>query len=113
MTVGDLPGVSASVQTAVKSSGLAPRTSPADAPPAAPLQSRSLTLRSVLLGALFAAVVCGLTPLSDLTVNDTSLVSGFVPLGGVLAVFLLVVGTCCLGSVGVLNCIAPQQEMRR
>jgi hypothetical protein len=92
MTVEDLPGVIGSAHVTTEGPGFPAPPPPLSSGPGAPARQRSLTPRSVLIGAAFAAAVCGLTPLSDLTVNDTSLVSGFVPLGAVLALFLLVVG---------------------
>src|SRR3989442_8781272 len=57
-----------------------------------PLQHRSITWRSILIGIICVIAVCALTPLNDLTVNDTSLCSGFMPLVAVLILFLVVVG---------------------
>ena len=52
---------------------------------------KSITWRSLLLGTLAVIAVCGLTPLNDLILNDTSLTAGFMPLGAVLILFMLVV----------------------
>ena len=52
---------------------------------------RGVTWRSLLLGAVAAVAICMLTPLNDLIVSDTSLCAGFMPLGGVLVLFLLVI----------------------
>jgi hypothetical protein len=54
--------------------------------------SSGVTWRSILLGTISVIAVCGLTPLNDLTVNDTSLCAGYMPLAAVLILFLLVVG---------------------
>src|SRR5688572_24721126 len=54
--------------------------------------SRSITWRSLLVGTVAVILVCGLTPLNDLTLSDTSLAAGFLPLAAVLLSFLLVVG---------------------
>ncbi len=78
-----------------------------ETPPAVAPRPWSVTARSVGVGLLLAVVMCGLTPLSDLTVNDTSLVSGFVPLGAILAAFFLVVGVNA-----PLNRWAPRHAFR-
>src|SRR4051812_35497412 len=54
--------------------------------------AKSITWRSLLLGTIAVIAVCGLTPLNDLILNDTSLNAGFMPLGAVLILFVLVVG---------------------
>jgi hypothetical protein len=56
-----------------------------------PDYKRSLTWRSLLLGTLAAVAICTLTPLNDLIFSDTSLSAGFMPLGAVLVLFVLVV----------------------
>ena len=43
---------------------------------------KSITWRSLLLGTLAVIAVCGLTPLNDLILNDTSLTAGFMPWRG-------------------------------
>src|SRR6478752_1306231 len=55
-------------------------------------QPKSVTWRSLALGTVAALIVCGLTPLNDFVLSDTSLVAGFVPLAAVLILFALVVG---------------------
>jgi hypothetical protein len=52
----------------------------------------SVTWRSLTLGTVAVLIVCGLTPLNDFVLSDTSLVAGFVPLAAVLILFALVVG---------------------
>jgi hypothetical protein len=54
--------------------------------------SVGITRRSLVIGTLCVIAVCGVTPLNDLILNDTSLAAGFVPLAAVLIAFLLVVG---------------------
>src|SRR3954451_24292936 len=54
-------------------------------------ETKSTTFRSVLLGTISAIVICAMTPLNDLILNDTSLTAGFMPLGAVLMLFVLVV----------------------
>jgi hypothetical protein len=53
---------------------------------------RGVTFRSLLVGTLAVVAVCAITPLNDLTLSDTSLAAGYVPLAGVLVAFILIVG---------------------
>ncbi|MGC4033163.1 MAG: hypothetical protein QM754_15800 [Tepidisphaeraceae bacterium] len=50
-----------------------------------------MTWRSILLGLVAAALVCGLTPLNDFVLTDTSLAAGFLPLIAVVLEILLIV----------------------
>ncbi len=52
----------------------------------------AVTLRSVLLGLVAVAAVCSLTTFNDFVLSNTSLTAGFLPLGTVLILFILVVG---------------------
>ncbi|GIW76556.1 MAG: hypothetical protein KatS3mg104_1619 [Phycisphaerae bacterium] len=52
---------------------------------------RKSCLRGILVGALGVALICGLTPLNDFAFSDTSLSAGFLPVGAVLVMFVLVV----------------------
>lgn len=69
--------------------------------------ARSITWRSVLLGTLAAAAVCGLTPYNDFVLSDTSLVTGFLPLAAVLAQFFIIVAINA-----PLHVWAPKQALR-
>src|SRR5205823_11425978 len=53
---------------------------------------RTITWRSIVVGTIAVILVCGVGPLNDLTLSDTSLTAGFLPLAAVLLSFLLVVG---------------------
>src|SRR4051812_29414802 len=55
-------------------------------------RSNGVTWRSVLLGTLAVAIVCGLTPYNDFVLSDTSFTAGYLPLSAVLILFVLVVG---------------------
>ncbi|HEV2293085.1 MAG TPA: DUF6785 family protein [Tepidisphaeraceae bacterium] len=57
------------------------------APPA-----NGVTWRSVLLGTIAVALVCGLTPYNDFVLSDTSFTAGYLPLSAVLILFVVVVG---------------------
>ena len=72
--------------------------------PAAP--SRTITWRSLLVGTIAVIIVCGLTPLNDLTLSDTSLAAGFLPLAAVLLAFVLVIAINA-----PLHRWAPQQAL--
>ncbi|HEY7090664.1 MAG TPA: DUF6785 family protein [Tepidisphaeraceae bacterium] len=48
--------------------------------------------RSILVGSLLVALVCGLTPYNDYVVNNTFMVGSYLPLVMVLSFFVLVVG---------------------
>ncbi|MDB5326065.1 MAG: hypothetical protein JWM57_1634 [Phycisphaerales bacterium] len=50
-----------------------------------------VTWRSVLLGTLAVILVCGLTPLNDFVLTDSSLCAGFLPLIAIVIEFLLIV----------------------
>lgn len=50
-----------------------------------------MTIRSVLIGSIFAALICGLTPYNDYVAVNTFLVGSYFPLGMALLFFLLVV----------------------
>lgn len=71
--------------------------SPARAPdcsdslPLAP-PTNGVTWRSVFLGTIAVALVCGLTPYNDFVLSDTSLTAGYLPLSAVLILFVVVVG---------------------
>ncbi|MGB7158858.1 MAG: DUF6785 family protein [Tepidisphaeraceae bacterium] len=52
----------------------------------------AVTWRSVLLGTIAVAIVCGLTPYNDFVLSDTSFTAGYLPLSAVLISFVLVVG---------------------
>jgi hypothetical protein len=52
----------------------------------------AITVRSLLLGAFSATAICALTPFNDFVLSNTSLTAGFMPLGAVLILFVLVVG---------------------
>src|SRR5438876_6508982 len=56
-----------------------------------PRPSRSITVRSILVGTIAALLVCGLTPYNDYVLSDTDLTAGFMPLGAILIEFLLIV----------------------
>jgi hypothetical protein len=51
-----------------------------------------VTVRSVFLGIIAVLLVCFLTPFNDFVLSNTSLTAGFMPLGAVLILFVLVVG---------------------
>src|SRR5690348_1034684 len=55
-------------------------------------KSRAVTWRSVLVGTVAAVLICGLAPYNDIVLSDTSLAAGFLPLGAVVLLFLLIVG---------------------
>jgi len=55
-----------------------------------PARRRAVNLRSVLLGLVGVAFICGLTPYNDFVVNNTYLVGNFLPIG-LLLFFLLVI----------------------
>jgi hypothetical protein len=52
----------------------------------------AVTWRSLLLGTIAVTLICGLTPLNDFILSDTSLVAGYMPLAAILILFVLVVG---------------------
>jgi hypothetical protein len=52
---------------------------------------RAVTWRSFIAGTIGAILICGLTPYNDFVLSDTSLSAGFLPLGAVLIMFLLIV----------------------
>jgi hypothetical protein len=54
-------------------------------------KTRGVTWRSFLLGTLTVIAICALTPLNDFAFSNTSLAAGFMPLAGVLTLFLFVV----------------------
>src|SRR6187549_3871255 len=55
-------------------------------------RENAVTWRSMLLGTLAVAIVCGLTPYNDFVLSDTSFTAGYLPLSAVLILFVLVVG---------------------
>src|SRR5215207_3609652 len=59
--------------------------------PLAP-RTHAVTWRSVLLGTLAVAIVCGLTPYNDFVLSDTSFTAGYLPLSAVLILFVVVIG---------------------
>jgi hypothetical protein len=61
--------------------------------PSAPIQParRGVTVRSVLLGSLIAALICWITPYNDYVVANTFLVGGYLPLAMVLVFFTIAV----------------------
>jgi hypothetical protein len=63
-----------------------------EALPLTPRSTRAVTWRSVLLGTIAVAIVCGLTPYNDFVLSDTSFTAGYLPLSAVLVAFILVVG---------------------
>ncbi len=63
-----------------------------DSPVSIEEQKPAITLRSVLLGLIAVVVVCAVTPFNDYVLSNTSLTAGFMPLGMVLILFVLVVG---------------------
>src|SRR5580704_3986434 len=52
----------------------------------------AITIRSLILGLFSATAICALTPFNDFVLSNTSLTAGFLPLGAVLILFVLVVG---------------------
>jgi len=54
-------------------------------------KDRALTWRSVVLGTITVIAICALTPINDFTLSNTSLAAGFMPLAGVLTLFVFVV----------------------
>jgi hypothetical protein len=63
-----------------------------DSPVSIDEQKPAITLRSVLLGLIAVVLVCAVTPFNDYVLSNTSLTAGFMPLGMVLILFVLVVG---------------------
>lgn len=52
---------------------------------------RAVTLRSVAIGLICTALVCGLSPVNDILYSDTNLTAGYLPLSAVLIEFFLIV----------------------
>lgn len=71
---------------------LAPASSSASRqPPRARAGRSAVTLRSLLIGTLGAALLCGLAPYNDYILVNTSMVGSYLPLFVVLALFFLTV----------------------
>ena len=108
MTV--LDGAPSSQPSSAGAAGGAAAAATDDASPAIPAKTteRSITFRSLFVGTLCVIAVCAGTPINDLILSDTSLVSGFLPLAAVLVAFIVVVGIN-----GPLHRWAPRHALRR
>lgn len=62
-----------------------------DDPPLSHPTERRSGWRGILVGAIGVVLICGLTPINDFAFSDTSLSAGYLPVGAVLVLFLLVV----------------------
>jgi hypothetical protein len=65
--------------------------SPRELADAADAPRPAVTWRSLLIGTVAVALICGLTPFNDYVLSDTNLTAGFLPVGAVLVMFLLIV----------------------
>jgi hypothetical protein len=63
-----------------------------ESPVSAKRERSAVTLRSILLGVFTVLIVCSLTTFNDFVLSNTSLTAGFLPVGLVLVLFILVVG---------------------
>lgn len=62
-----------------------------DKPANATAPPRVITLRSILIGTVGAALICGLSPYNDLVLSDSPVTAGFLPVGAVVLEFLLII----------------------
>jgi hypothetical protein len=68
---------------------------------------RAITLRAILIGSLFVALICGITPFNDWILANTPMVGSYLPLCVVLLFFLLTI----FGN-GLLYRFAPGRALR-
>src|SRR5438067_3610635 len=76
------------------------------APPGAPPQPRGLTLRSIVIGLLCVALLCGIIPYNDYHLQNTFLYGNHFPLGAIFLYTLLILGLNVL-----LYRVAPRHRL--
>ncbi len=72
-----------------------------------PEPKRAITFRAVLIGSLFVALICGITPFNDWILANTPMVGSYLPLCVVLLFFVLTIGVN-----GLLHRFAPRRALR-